>query len=173
MTGVGAVGSLREGFGGLELQLRRIFSRGYTLFEIVVVLAIGGIVFSLALPALQSYIDRTRVAQAITDITQMQLVIKQYSKTKGAFPDSLADVSLDTRLDPWGRPYQYLNLVTLKGNGQARKDKKLNPLNSDYDLYSVGADGDSKPQLTNSVSRDDVVRARDGGFIGLATDFDP
>ena len=170
---MGAVGSLREGFGGLELQLRRIFSRGYTLFEIVVVLAIGGIVFSLALPALQSYIDRTRVAQAITDITQMQLVIKQYSKTKGAFPDSLADVSLDTRIDPWGNPYQYFNLVTAKGNGGARKDKKLNPINSDYDLYSMGADGQSKSQLTNAVSRDDVVRARDGGFIGLASDFDP
>ena len=45
------------------------------------------------------------------------------------------------------------------------------PINSDYDLYSVGPDGDSSPQLHNAVSRDDVIRARDGAFVGLAEDF--
>ena len=61
----------------------------------------------------------------------------------------------------------------MKGNGKARKDKKLAPLNSDYDLYSLGKDGDSKPPLVTPVSRDDIVRARDGQFIGMAKDFDP
>ena len=27
--------------------------------------------------------------------------------------------------------------------------------------------------LANAVSRDDIVRARDGGFIGTAEEFDP
>ena len=153
--------------------MRRASARGYAIFEIVIVLAVFGIILAITVPAVQTYLDRTRVAQAITDIGQMQATIKQYSRTKGVFPDSLADVSLDTRTDPWGDAYQYFNLVTAKGNGKARKDKKLNPLNSDYDLYSMGADGQSKSQLTNAVSRDDVVRARDGGFIGLAADFDP
>jgi general secretion pathway protein G len=147
--------------------------RGYSIFEIAVVLAIGGIILAITVPAVQTYMDRARVAQAVTDIGQMSATIKQFARSRGAFPDSLADVSLDTRNDPWGRPYQYFNLVTSKGNGQARRDKKLNPLNSDYDLYSIGADGDSAAQLTNARSRDDVVRARDGGFIGLASDFDP
>ena len=88
-------------------------------------------------------------------------------------PDTLADVSLDTKVDPWNRPYQYFNLRTAKGNGQARKDKKLAPLNSDFDLYSVGPDGLTAAQLNNSKSRDDVVRARDGGFLGTAEEFDP
>jgi len=156
-----------------DARLRHALQRGYTIFEIAVGLAIGGIILAITVPAVQSYLDRARVAQAVTDIAQVSSTIKQYSRSKGAFPDSLADVSLDTLADPWGRPYQYFNLVTAKGNGKARKDKKLNPLNSDYDLYSVGADGDSAPQLTNAKSRDDVVRARDGSFIGLASDFDP
>lgn len=156
-----------------DARLRHALQRGYTIFEIAVVLAIGGIILAITVPVVQSYLDRARVAQAVTDIAQVSSTIKQYSRSKGAFPDSLADVSLDTLADPWGRPYQYFNLVTAKGNGKARKDKKLNPLNSDYDLYSVGADGDSAPQLTNAKSRDDVVRARDGSFIGLASDFDP
>lgn len=156
-----------------DARLRHALQRGYTIFEIAVVLAIGGIILAITVPVVQSYLDRARVAQAVTDIAQVSSTIKQYSRSKGAFPDSLADVSLDTLADPWGRPYQYFNLATAKGNGKARKDKKLNPLNSDYDLYSVGADGDSAPQLTNAKSRDDVVRARDGSFIGLASDFDP
>jgi general secretion pathway protein G len=45
------------------------------------------------------------------------------------------------------------------------------PINSDYDLYSLGADGESRPQLHSAVSRDDVIRARDGGYVGLAENF--
>jgi general secretion pathway protein G len=88
-------------------------------------------------------------------------------------PDALADASLDAKVDPCGRPYQNFNLRTSKGNGQPRKDKKLAPLNSDFDLYSVGPDGLTAASLANNNSRDDVVRARDGGFLGTAEEFDP
>jgi general secretion pathway protein G len=44
-------------------------------------------------------------------------------------------------------------------------------LNSDYDLYSVGKDGLTKPQITNKDSLDDVIRANDGRFIDLAANF--
>ena len=53
------------------------------------------------------------------------------------------------------------------------KDKSLHPLNSDYDLYSMGKDGASTGPLTAKASRDDVVRANDGRFIGLAKDYEP
>jgi general secretion pathway protein G len=148
-------------------------SRAFTLVELAIVLAIAGILLAIAVPRYQSYIDRTRLVQAVAEIGDMSTTIKKRQITTGALPDSLADVGLDNKLDPWGRPYEYLNLATLKGNGQARKDKKLAPLNSDFDLYSVGADGLTKASLVNQDSRDDVVRARDGGFIGLASDFDP
>ena len=49
----------------------------------------------------------------------------------------------------------------------------LAPLNSDFDLYTVGPDGITHASLGNSASRDDIVRARDGGFIGTAEEFDP
>ncbi len=55
--------------------------------------------------------------------------------------------------------------------GQARKDRFLVPINSDYDLYSLGKDGRSVAALTAKDSRDDVVRASDGAFIGLASNF--
>ena len=45
------------------------------------------------------------------------------------------------------------------------------PLNSDYDLYSMGLDGESKKPLSAKVSQDDILRALDGAFVGLAEDF--
>ncbi len=55
--------------------------------------------------------------------------------------------------------------------GQARKDRFLVPINSDYDLYSKGQDGESVAPLTAKKSQDDVVRANDGAFVGLAVNF--
>ena len=52
-----------------------------------------------------------------------------------------------------------------------RKDHNLHPLNSEFDLYSFGKDGQSQSPLTAKASRDDVIWARDGGFVGLAEDY--
>jgi general secretion pathway protein G len=55
--------------------------------------------------------------------------------------------------------------------GQIRKDRFLVPVNSDYDLYSMGKDGQSQAPFTAKASRDDIVRASDGQYVGLAEDF--
>jgi general secretion pathway protein G len=52
-----------------------------------------------------------------------------------------------------------------------RRDKNLVPINTDFDLYSVGKDGVTVSPLTAAQSRDDVVRANDGTFIGLGEDY--
>jgi general secretion pathway protein G len=52
-----------------------------------------------------------------------------------------------------------------------RKDRNLVPINSEFDLYSKGKDGDSRPPLPAKPSRDDVLIARDGAYVGLAKDF--
>jgi general secretion pathway protein G len=90
-------------------------------------------------------------------------------------PDSLAVIGHGSLLDPWGHPYQYLKIAggDVKGKGKLRRDRFLNPLNADYDLYSMGPDGDTKTNLNAKESRDDIVRANSGAFIGTASDFDP
>jgi general secretion pathway protein G len=50
----------------------------------------------------------------------------------------------------------------------ARKDRFLVPINSTYDLYSMGADGKSVLPLTAKHSHDDIIRANDGTYIGVA-----
>lgn len=148
-------------------------ARGMTVIELMISVLIAIVLVGIALAGYQNYRDRIRVSQAVTEIGAMSVQIKHYMLDNRGPPASLADVGLGSKLDPWGRPYFYLDLTSTSGKGKSRRDKKLNPLNSDFDLYSAGKDGQTTTQLNAKVSRDDVIRARDGKFIGLASDFDP
>lgn len=137
------------------------------------ILAIIGLLAAIGIPGYQDYKERIKVKQAVADIGAMSVIITGYILDNREPPETLAMVGFGGKLDPWERPYVYTSLMGAKGKGSARKDKKLNPLNSDFDLYSVGKDGDSKLPLSPKVSEDDVIRARDGRFIGLGKDFNP
>ncbi len=155
----------------IRLSIARRASQGFTVVELMLALAIIGILSLLASAGYDRHIEKTRVYRATVDIGGLQMAIKQYDLNNSVLPDDLGEIGQAAKLDPWGRPYVYVNLQATKGHGAARKDHKLNPLNSDYDLYSVGKDGVSKSQITQKDSLDDVIRAHDGAFIGLAGDF--
>jgi general secretion pathway protein G len=144
--------------------------RGVTLLELVIVLAAGLILTSLAIPAFSGYIERGRVARAIGDIGTVSLQLYRWQLTTLTFPATLDEAGLGGRVDPWGRPYVYQR-VAGANNGALRKDKNLVPINTDFDLYSVGADGATAKPLTAAKSHDDVVRANDGSYIGLAVNY--
>src|SRR5262245_9006746 len=147
--------------------------RGFTVVEILVVVAIIGILAGIGFPKYQDYKERVRVNQAITDIRAMNALLRNYMVNNIEPPDSLTVIGWGGKLDPWGRPYEYLKLVGIKGvAGKARKNKNLVPLNTDFDLYSVGRDGQSAGPLTAKASRDDVLLANDGRFVGLASDYE-
>lgn len=145
--------------------------KGFTLVEVLISLAVVGVLAAIALPAYSRYQERMRVDQARRDIAMLSTNIKLRWEDTRAYPDSLADAGLGAPLDPWGRPYQYLNLAPASARGQARKDHSLVPINTDFDLYSMGPDGESSPPLTARHSRDDIVRANDGAYIGVAADY--
>jgi general secretion pathway protein G len=119
------------------------------------------------------YIERTKIEIAIADITLISGELDTYYTVHNSYPDSLSALGLndDALTDEWGFSYRYLNIATVKGNGKLRKDHSLVPINTDYDLYSVGKDGKTASPLTSALSRDDIVRAKNGAFIGKATDY--
>ena len=89
-----------------------------------------------------------------------------------AFPSALNQVPQGNMFDPWGRNYQYLLIEgNAKAKGQERKDKNLVPINSDFDLYSMGVDGKTSAPLTAKASQDDIVRANDVSYFGLASKY--
>jgi general secretion pathway protein G len=148
---------------------------GFTLLEIMTALAIVGLLAAIALPGYTAIIDRQKVGQAVRDLHTIAIAIERYRTLHFAVPENLSDLGLGSDLpeDPWGHDYQFLSFNSpLPGiNGKIRKDHNLHPLNTEFDLYSLGKDGQSRPPLTASASRDDIIWARDGDFVGLADDF--
>lgn len=143
--------------------------QGVTLLELAAVLAVIGLLAAFAIPAFQGYVERTRVARTVSDIGSISLQLYRWQLNTRTFPATLAEAGLGGN-DPWGNPYAYTRVEGTPEN-QLRKDHNLHPINTDFDLYSMGADGDSRRPLTAQASRDDVVRANNGAFIGLAKNY--
>ena len=142
-------------------------NQGFSLVEIIIAIAIVGTLSAIVIPGYVGYMERARVYSAIETICAMSIELTDYGIENGSYPTTLADFGYGDVLDPWGNPYQYLNMSGAN-KGQMRKDKFLVPINSDFDLYSMGKDGQSAAALTAKISKDDIVRANDGQYIGLA-----
>ena len=146
-------------------------SKAFTIIELAVAIVIAGLFFMTFSPAALKMVETAKINTTTQVIKDMENDIEQFFKENGRFPDSLEEVYGEVPLDEWGNPYQYLNMDKAKGNGQKRKDKNLVPINSDYDLYSMGPDGQTASPLTASISQDDIVRGRNGTFVGLASEY--
>lgn len=140
--------------------------RGLTLVELALVTAMLGVLLALGFSGWQTWRNKVLTKQAQEMIIAMSTTIDAYVTDTGNLPADLGDVGFGGATDPWGHDYVYLNLSSAKSKGQARKDHSLVPLNSDYDLYSKGPDGESAAPLTAKSSRDDILRANNGRFVG-------
>lgn len=143
---------------------------GFTLIELMVTVALVGVLAAIAVPSYKQWRTKVMNRQAAQDIAMMATTIKQYYTEARAYPADLTAVGLNTKLDPWGRAYEYLP-APASGHAGQRKDHALNPINTDFDLYSKGADGQTQLQLDHSTSLDDIVRANNGAFVGLSSDY--
>jgi len=119
-------------------------SSGFTLIEILIVVAIMGILGALILPNLIGQDDRAKATAAKADLQSVATALSMYHLDNGEYPST--EQGLDALLrrgeqssgsgtlnssgyllrkpvDPWGRPYQY-----------SRSE-------GGFVLYSLGKDG--------------------------------
>ena len=155
---------------GNRLLLRRP-DCGFTLVELIITCAIIVTLTAIAIPSIAAAIDNAKIGKAVGDLHSIATSIIGYDAVQGQFPNALSDVGFGNFNDPWGNPYQYLNFADVNGKGKMRKDRFLVPINSSFDLYSMGQDGQSVPPLTAKPSQDDIVWASDGAYIGLASEY--
>jgi general secretion pathway protein G len=146
---------------------------GFSLIELLIAIAIIAVITAIAIPNYLNFRYKAQVAMAVSDMKTIEKAICNFHLAKGQLPDNLAEVGMAEIADPWGRGYRYLRLEGNTANGIQgirRRDRQANPVNSDFDLYSEGRDGVSAASFGALEARDDVVRANDGAYFGLAGD---
>jgi general secretion pathway protein G len=148
-------------------------AEGFSLVELLIAITVIGALIAIALPRFNLYKDQQMVSVAVADLRVLDNHLKSFKLNNETYPTVLSELPQVARPDPWGNPYQYFNIedADTKGKGNLRKDKNLVPINSDFDLYSNGPDGKSTPPLTAKASLDDIVRANDGGYFGVAEKY--
>jgi len=142
--------------------------RGWTLIELLTALVIIGILMSMTMNKSQAAMRSAKNAQAAVEIMELMTAIDDYELDNDMLPVSLAAIGEGGKTDPWGNVYFY---AIITDPAVARKDKFLVPVNTTYDLYSMGADGGSKRHFNAPLSIDDIVRAGDGSYVGLASGY--
>ena len=107
---------------------QRVWQRGFTLIELMVVLAIIGVLGVFVVPAVMNKPDEARVDKARAELPQIMQALKMYKLDNGRYPaqdQGLTELRTKPNSgtvppnwrgpylerdpqDPWGNPYQYL-----------------------------------------------------------------
>jgi general secretion pathway protein G len=143
---------------------------GMTLVEIIVAAFILSTLAGIGLLGYREFHYRAQISQAVADIRRIEMRLQRHFSENAAYPPTLAEIGENNLLDPWGNLYEYW-LITGDKNQKVRKDKNLRPINTDFDLGSRGRDGETNLALTAQASQDDIIRANDGKFVGLASKY--
>ena len=97
---------------------REALRQGFTLIEILVVVAIIGMLGAVAVPAYMNYLADARIATTRSLIANVDVAVKSYNMKHGKYPDSLevlqepqeegGDPWLEgDTVDPWGNELVY------------------------------------------------------------------
>ena len=70
--------------------------QGFTLIELMIVIAIVGILAAIALPAYQDYTVRAKVSEAMVRLAEGKTSVAEYYSANGYFPDSSDSAGLNT-----------------------------------------------------------------------------
>lgn len=130
--------------GRRQSNRSRAYERGYSLLELLVVLAILGLIIAIAAPRAIGYFEASKAKTAKIQIANISAALDIYYLANGSYPSEAQGLAAlmkapegatawdgpylnraDGLVDPWGRPYIY------KQPGTHGK----------FDVMSLGGDG--------------------------------
>ncbi|MBH6759745.1 pilin [Neisseria meningitidis] len=151
--------------------------KGFTLIELMIVIAIVGILAAVALPAYQDYTARAQVSEAILLAEGQKSAVTEYYLNHGTWPGDNTSAGVATSTDIKGKYVQSVTVANGVITAQMAssnvnneiKDKKLS-------LWAKRQNGSVKwfcgqpvTRAANNTAKDAVTAANDNSNNGINT----
>ncbi|HEZ4815857.1 TPA: pilin [Neisseria meningitidis] len=143
--------------------------KGFTLIELMIVIAIVGILAAVALPAYQDYTARAQVSEAILLAEGQKSAVTEYYLNHGKWPGDNSDAGVASASDIKGK---YVQSVTV-ANGVVTAQMASSNVNNEIkgkklSLWAKRQDGSVKwfcgqPVTRTAKATDDVAAATANG----------
>ena len=113
----------------------------------------------------------TDISPAPTGETVTGRALASLNSVVSALARELSRDELDSLRTAMASPHGFSVFVGVPTDATRRRDRYMFPLNTDYDLFSLGPDCQTTVSLGQSVGQDDIIRANNGGYFGTASEY--
>jgi type IV pilus assembly protein PilA len=87
-----------------ERLLMKSIQKGFTLIELMIVVAIIGILAAIAIPAYQDYQIRAQVTEALNVVGGLKVGVEEFASDKGTWPVAIGAAATNVNIDaPYGK----------------------------------------------------------------------
>jgi len=106
---------------------RKKFSKGFTLIELMIGIAIIGVLSAIAIPAFQDYLNRSKVTELLNLAQACKAGVVEAAASTNAWPTDAAAAGCQSAV---GGNSRYANALTVGGNGRIQVTFKTNAISN-------------------------------------------
>ncbi|WP_308185756.1 pilin [Neisseria polysaccharea] len=121
----------------------KAIQKGFTLIELMIVIAIVGILAAVALPAYQDYTARAQMSEALTLAEGQKTAVVEYYSDNGVFPGNNASAGIASSSQITGKYVAKVEVATNASGAQITSTMKSSGVNADIKGATLQLIGES------------------------------